>query len=71
MKVEMSKTEAYYHIRIPVLESYHSKYLRKFLDWLRLREISSKSAATEKDIEGLSEYIMQQWWNENKNGFLK
>ncbi len=40
MKLEMSKTDTYYHIRIPVLESYHSKYLRKFLDWLRLREIS-------------------------------
>ncbi len=71
MNVEMSKTDAYYQIRIPIPESYHSRYLRKFLDWLRLREITSKSAAEEKDIENLSEEIILQWWDQNKRDFLK
>jgi len=71
MKVEISKTDSYYHIRIPILESYHNKYLRKFLDYLRLKEISSKSLVTDNDIEELSEEIMLTWWNVNKSAFSK
>lgn len=33
MKVEMSKADSYYHIRIPIADSYRDKYLRKFLDY--------------------------------------
>ncbi len=71
MKVEMSKTDSYYHIRIPIIESYHNKYLRKFLDYLRLKELSSKSILTDNDIEELSEDIMVKWWNETKSAFSK
>jgi len=71
MKVEMSKTDSYYHIRIPIADSYRDKYLRKFLDYLRLKKISSKSRATDNDIDALSEDIMLTWWNKNKSSFSK
>ncbi len=71
MKIEISKTDRYYQIIIPISESYHDKYVRKFLDYLRLKEISAKSHATDEDIENLSEEIIEKWWNKNKIRFLE
>lgn len=67
MDIEISKADSYYNIRIPIRESYHDKYLRKFLDYLRVKKICSKSPANDDVVEKLSEEIMTQWWNENKN----
>ncbi len=69
MGIEISKTDRYYQIIIPISESYHDKSVRNFLDYLRLKAISAKSHASEGDIENLSEEVMQKWWNKNKAGF--
>ncbi len=71
MKIEISETDRYYQIIIPISESYHDKYVRKFSDYLRLKEISAKSHASDEDIENLSEEIIEKWWNKNKIRFLE
>jgi hypothetical protein len=39
-------------------------------DFLTLLDITSRSKATDKDIEELSEEINRKWWQENKESFL-
>ncbi len=46
------------------------EYDPEVIDYLTFLEITSKSKATEKDIEKLSEDIKQNWWEENKDNFL-
>ena len=71
MQVEVSKANSYYQIKIPILESYNDKYIRKFLDYLKIKEIASKSQATDEDIEKLSEEFTKEWWDKNKDKFLE
>jgi hypothetical protein len=40
------------------------------IDYLTFLEITSKSKATDEEIEQLSEDIKQNWWEENKENFL-
>ena len=47
------------------------KELQRFIDYIKYREISSKSRATEADAEALSEEIKQKWWEQNKHRFEK
>ena len=46
-------------------------YDKDLIDFLELLEISNKSQATEKEIENLSEEIKRDWWNRNKERFIK
>ena len=46
------------------------EYDPEVIDYLTFLEITSKSKATDKDIEKLSEDIKQNWWEENKENFL-
>ncbi len=57
MQVEVLKDNSCYQIKIPILESYNDKYIRKFLDYLKIKEVASKSQATDEDIEKLSDEI--------------
>lgn len=45
--------------------------IQDFLDYLKFRSITSKSKATEKDIEDLSNEINQSWWDKNKDKYLE
>ncbi len=45
--------------------------LQRLLDYIRFCEITSKSKATEKEIENLVQESKETWWKENKNDFLK
>ena len=47
------------------------EYQPEVIDFLTLLDITSKSKATDKDIEELSEDITQNWWLENKESFLR
>lgn len=66
MNIEMLKIGSSYQISIPILETYQDKYVRKFLDYLRIKEITSKSLATDEDIDNLSEELMMQWWEKTQ-----
>ena len=71
MNIVMSKIGSSYQINIPILESYQDEYVRRFLDYLRIKEITSKSLATDEDINDLSEELMEQWWEKSQHRFSK
>ena len=71
MQVEVSKTDKYYQIRIPIKERYTNQFIRKFMDYLTIKTNAEKSTATEEDIRNISEEIMEKWWDKNKNNFVK
>lgn len=45
--------------------------LQRILDYLKFREIASKSKATQKEIDGLSIESKSTWWKKNKDRFAK
>tara|TARA_R110002072_G_scaffold191693_2_gene348483 strand:+ start:370 stop:573 length:204 start_codon:yes stop_codon:yes gene_type:complete len=45
--------------------------LQRILDYLKFREIASKSKATQKQIDELSSESKSSWWNKNKSRFVK
>jgi hypothetical protein len=71
MQVEVSKTDSYYQIRIPLKARYSNYQIRKFMDYLKIKKIAEKSAATDDDIRDLSEEVMETWWEKNQTNFVK
>lgn len=71
MDVEVLKTPGYYQIRIPLKERYTNQHIRKFMDYLKIKNNAKKSTATDIDIENLSEEIMEEWWEKNKNSYAQ
>lgn len=45
--------------------------LQRILDYLKFREIASKSKATEVQIDQLSTKSKASWWKTNKSRFAK
>lgn len=70
MKTQVNITEEYYQIRIPVSEVYSNKAIRRFLDFLKLREIASQSNATKEQIAELSDEVTDSFWKVNKDRLL-
>jgi hypothetical protein len=48
-----------------------SRYFQDFLNRMRLEINAQKSEITDEEIFEISEEIKQNWWNENKNEFIK
>lgn len=48
-----------------------SDYVQEFLERLRLETIVEKSQLSEEQAWELSEEIKQEWWQKNKEEFLK
>ena len=46
-------------------------YVQQFLERLRFEAIVEKSKLTEKQSWELSEQLKQEWWQKNKEKFLK
>ena len=44
--------------------------IQKSLDYIRYKEIVSKSKATEEDIEQLAAGVNESWWNKNKSKYI-
>lgn len=45
--------------------------LQRFLDYIRFREITAKSKATDEEIERLAEESKKSWWDSNRDHFLR
>jgi hypothetical protein len=45
--------------------------IQSFIDYIKFREITSKSKATQVDADMLAEEINQSWWDKNKHRFEK
>jgi hypothetical protein len=56
-------------IRLP--SSIDVEDLQAFLDYARYKELTSKSKATQKDIDELAAKVNKEWWTENRNRFIK
>jgi len=71
MNIVMSKIGSSYQINIPILETYQDEYVRRFLDYLRIKEITSTSLATDEDINNLSEELMKKKKEKSQHRFSK
>lgn len=45
--------------------------LQRILDYIKFREIASKSKASQKEIDELAADSKSSWWNKNKSKFIK
>lgn len=45
--------------------------LQRIMDYIKFREIASKSRATQNQIDELSSETKESWWSKNKSRFLK
>jgi hypothetical protein len=44
--------------------------IQKSLDFIRYKEILSKSKGTQEDADALAKKINNDWWNENKSKYI-
>lgn len=45
--------------------------LQRLLDYIKFREIASKSKATQEQINELAKKSKSSWWSKNKKQFVK
>lgn len=45
--------------------------LQRILDYLKFREIASKSKATQDEIDAIANESKRTWWKNNKERFIK
>lgn len=67
MNIEQTKDE--FLIRIP--KSTDVKGIERLLEFIRFREIASKSKAKKSEIDKLAIQTKKQWWQQNKDRFIK
>ncbi len=65
----IERTDREILIRIP--NSIGIKGAQRIIDYVRYQEITSKSKAKQKDIDELADEINRDWWEKNKDAFLK
>jgi predicted trehalose synthase len=58
-------------ITITVPASIDQLGLSRVIDYLKYLEITSKSKATQEDIDKLADEVNESWWNANKHRFIK
>ena len=57
-------------IIIRISPSVNLEEIQKSLDFIRYKEILSKSKATQSDVDTLAKEINSNWWNKNKSKYL-
>lgn len=65
----IERTDKEILIRIP--NSIGIKGAQKIIDYIRYQEITSKSKAKQKEIDELADEINRDWWEKNKDTYLK
>ncbi|MBL7790898.1 MAG: hypothetical protein JNK77_01145 [Saprospiraceae bacterium] len=55
-------------IKLPL--DFNIEEIQRFFDYLRYKELVSKSKATQEEIDNLAKEVNSQWWQENKHRFL-
>ena len=69
--IEISRLDKELLIKIPDDNNLNIEYIQKFIDYIRFMSIAKKSAATEEQILELSDEINSDWWNNNKDKYIK
>ena len=67
MNIEQTKDELL--IRVP--KTVDIKGIERLLEYIRFREIASKSKAQDDEIDELANQSKKKWWNQNKDRFIK
>lgn len=67
MQVERLEKEIL--IRIP--KDLDSEKLQEMLDLIRYAELTTKSTATQDQIDELASEINKNWWKQNRSRFIK
>lgn len=67
MQIERTKDEIL--IRLPIETDL--VVLQRFIDYMKFREIVSKSKASQNDIDELAKESKSTWWDKNKSHFTK
>lgn len=67
MQIERTNNE----ILIRVAPNTDLTGLQRILDYIKFREIASKSKATQEQIDTLAKESKSTWWVKNKNRFIK
>lgn len=45
--------------------------LQRILDYIRFREIASKSKMNQEQIDALANEVNQSWWTKNRDKYMK
>jgi fructoselysine-6-P-deglycase FrlB-like protein len=46
-------------------------FVQEFIGYLKVEEIAQKSRLTEAQLQEMVEQIQQEWWQKNKQRFIK
>ncbi len=57
-------------VRLPLNVKLDIEEVQRFLNYLRYKELVSKSKATQDQIDELAKSVNAGWWAKNKNRFL-
>lgn len=66
MKIERGNNEIRFTIPDNIVDIDEIQY---FIDYVRFKEITSKSKATKADSEKIADEINKSWWEKNKSRF--
>lgn len=67
MQIERTNNE----ILIRVASGTDLTGLQRILDFIKFREVASKSKAKEEEISTLARLSKAEWWKKNKSRFIK
>jgi hypothetical protein len=65
----IERTDKEILIRIP--NTVDIEGAQRIIDYIRYQEVTSKSKASQADVDKLAQEVNQDWWEKNKDTFLK
>ncbi len=65
----IERTEKEILIRIP--NTINIEGAQRIIDYIKYQELTSKSEATQEDVDVLAKQVNKLWWKKNKHRFLK
>ncbi len=65
----IERTEKEILIRIP--NTVDMEGAQRIIDYINYQEVTSKSKATQEDADRLADESNRDWWNKNKDTYLK
>jgi hypothetical protein len=67
--MQIERTDNEIIIRVPANTDLTG--LQRILDYIKFREIASRSNATQEQIDELARESKSSWWQKNKSRFIK
>jgi hypothetical protein len=65
----IEKTENEILIRLP--DTFDVDDIQRMLDYLRYKDLTKDSQATQEEVDELSSEVNSEWWGKNKDLLLK